>query len=305
MAAKASSSSFEISADGPVLSLINKRIRALRKKLNRISQMEESLSRGKSLNREQQETLRSKSFVVAGIDELERLRQPLLQAVDQEIQIALDKSDHSFGTQSEDRAAEEENVERAATDESGVVAAVADLLKLLYFGSIFDVRTLSMAHDNMLTRTHERNCCLSYDYVTDDEAAGDPLKDLDLDLIALMGGLLISRPVHSNMSHKDSLQMCVERAKMWLTNSDQPIEPNFSITYAGLRQKLNKIMASDYFTTTPEIKAPVEVAAVMGNYTSFQDLLHGSIIPHVGFTGPVEGSAADSEQEVIQRGGWF
>lgn len=29
-------------------------------------------------------------------------------------------------------------------------------------------------------------------------------------------------------------------------------------------------MASDYFTTTPEMKAPVEVAAAAGNYTSYQ-----------------------------------
>lgn len=230
MAANASSTSSEIACDGPVLSVLNKRIRALRKKLNRITQMEESLSRGKSLNKEQQETLRSKSSVVAGIDELERLRQPLTLAVDQEIQIALEKNDHALEAQSEDRAAEEEEVEveRATTDETRVVSAVADLLKLVYFGSLFDVSTLSMAHDNLLTRTHERNCCLSYDYVTDDEA--EPLKDFDFDLIALMGGLLISRPVHSPLSHKDSLQMCVERAKLWLANSDQPIEPNSSIT---------------------------------------------------------------------------
>ena len=29
-------------------------------------------------------------------------------------------------------------------------------------------------------------------------------------------------------------------------------------------------MASDYFTTTPEMKAPVDVAAAAGNYTSYQ-----------------------------------
>jgi hypothetical protein len=39
---------------------------------------------------------------------------------------------------------------------------------------------------------------------------------------------------------------------------------------AELREKLNKIMASDYFTTTPEIKAPVEMAAAAGNYVPFQ-----------------------------------
>ena len=66
----------------------------------------------------------------------------------------------------------------------------------------------------------------------------------------------------------------------------------------GLREKLNKIMASDYFTTTPQIIAPIQVAAAVGNFTSFQDLLHRSIIPHAGVIGPVEGSASGSEQEV-------
>lgn len=67
---------------------------------------------------------------------------------------------------------------------------------------------------------------------------------------------------------------------------------------AGLKQKLKKIMASDYFTTTPEIRAPVEVAAAVGNYTSFQVPLHDSMIPQVGFTVSLEGSAAEFEQEV-------
>lgn len=57
-------------------------------------------------------------------------------------------------------------------------------------------------------------------------------------------------------------------------------------------------MASDYFTATPEIKAAVEVAAAVGNYTSFQVPVHGSVIPQVGFSVPVEGSAAEYEQEV-------
>ncbi|XP_042052922.1 uncharacterized protein LOC121798138 [Salvia splendens] len=306
MAAIPSSHSSVTATDGPVLTLLNKRIRALRKKLNRISQMEESLSRGKSLNKEQEEALRSKSFIVPLIDELERFRRPLLQAVDQEIQIALEKSDHVSETQSEDKKAQEKSVERSESDESGVVSsAVADLLKLVYFGSMFDVRTLSMAHDNFMRRTHERNCCLSYDYVTDDDAAGDPLNDFDLDLVALLGGLLTSRPPHSHLSHKDTLKMCVERANLWLSNSNQPIQPNSSVTYTGLREKLNKIMASDYFTTTPQIIAPIQVAAAVGNFTSFQGLLHRSIIPHVGVIGPVESSAAGSEQEVMQRGRWF
>ena len=66
--------------DGPVLSVVSKRLRALRKKYNRITQMEESLAAGKTLNREQEEVLRSKPVVAALIEELERLRAPLASA---------------------------------------------------------------------------------------------------------------------------------------------------------------------------------------------------------------------------------
>ncbi|KAK4402919.1 hypothetical protein Sango_1032600 [Sesamum angolense] len=368
--AVALSSSSEVGSDGPVLNLINKRLRALRKKLNRISQMEESVSQGKTLNKEQEETLRSKPSVLAGIDELEKLRQPLSQAVNQEIQLALEKNKQSPETATEERTEEEGTVEPGADGEKDGVSAVSDLLSLVYFGSIFDVKTLMRAQDNMLTRTHERNCCLTYDYVTDDDAAGDPLQEWDLDLIAMLGSLLISRPVNSSLSHKNALQTCAEHAKLWLAKSEQPIDPNLNITCmrtfqllsnlaillvlilntcicsrkawfekccyyevlqnaltsfysvislvnfeiriivylfllmgtildAGLREKLDKIMASDYFTTTPEIKAPVEVAAAVGNYTSFQVPVHASVIPQDNFTLPVEGSAAEYEQETI------
>ncbi|KAK6133697.1 hypothetical protein DH2020_032607 [Rehmannia glutinosa] len=299
-AAASASSSSEITNDGPVLNLVNKRLRALRKKLNRIAQMEESLSQGKILNKEQEETLRSKSFVLAGIDELEKLRQPLAQAVAQEIELALEKNKQQPDALAAENPNEEEDVEPEAKAGVDEASAISDLLNLLYFGSVFDVRTLMMVHDNMLTRTHERNCCLTYDYVTDDDAAGDPLKEWDLDLIAMLGGSLISRPVNSSLSHKNALQQCVEHAKLWLANAELPIEPNSNITYASLREKLNKIMASDYFTTTPEIKAPVEVAAAAGNYTSYQVPVHGSMISPVSMTAPVEGSVEEYQQEEEQ-----
>ena len=76
-------------ADGPVLSLINKRLRNLRKKQNRITQMEDAISQGKPINKEQEEVLRSKPAVVAQIDELEKLRQPLAAAVLEEVDLTI------------------------------------------------------------------------------------------------------------------------------------------------------------------------------------------------------------------------
>ncbi|KAK3026642.1 hypothetical protein RJ639_040669, partial [Escallonia herrerae] len=251
--------------DGPVLSLINKRLRALRKKQNRITQMEEAVSQGKPINKEQEETLKSKPSVLAAIDELEKLRQPLSAAVADETQLALER--HTT-TQNPQDPPTPETLEKRADDD-----AIGDLLNLLYFGTMFDVKPQSEYTSTMLTRTHERGCCLTYDYVTDDDAA-DLLGERDLDSISALSGLLVSRPVDSSLSHKDALQRCVERAKLWLANSAQPIEPDSSVICkvalslfnAGLREKLTKIMGSDYFTTTPEMRAPVDVAAAAANF---------------------------------------
>lgn len=67
---------------------------------------------------------------------------------------------------------------------------------------------------------------------------------------------------------------------------------------AGLRERLNKIMSSEYFTTTPEMKATVEVAAAAaGNYPSFQVPVHGSIVP-ASVPLEVESSVSRSPEKV-------
>ncbi|PSS13547.1 hypothetical protein CEY00_Acc14158 [Actinidia chinensis var. chinensis] len=265
-------------AEGPVLSLITKRLRALRKKYNRILQMEDSVAQGKPLNKEQEDVLRSKPSVSAAIDELEKLRLPLAAAVADEIRLASSAAPSLTAATDEDDEEKQQNVAEIEPKVDRNHSVVEDLLNLLYFGTMFDVRNQNEFTSTMLTRTHERGCCLTYDYVTDDEA-NDLLGESDLNLISMLGGLLVSRPVDSSLSHKNALQLCIERAKQWLANSDQPVDSDSNVTYAALRMKLNKIMASDYFTTTPEMKATVEMAAAAaGNYTSFQVPVNGSVV---------------------------
>ncbi|KAK4762376.1 hypothetical protein SAY86_008144 [Trapa natans] len=275
------------STDCPVISLVNKRLRALHKKLNRIAQMEESLAQGKSLNKEQEEVLRSKPNVLASIDELEKLRPQLSVAVQEEVSIAIQR-------QRESPRSDEQAQDR---DES----ELKDLLNLLYFGALFDVKSQSDFTATMLTRTHERGCCLTYDYVTDD--ATDFLGESDLDAISVLGNFLISRPVDTSLSHKNALERCLEHAKLWLARSDKAIMPNSSITYAGLREKLSKIMVSDYFTATPEMKTTVDMAAA-GNYVPFQVQANSSSLQVTEV--PVEeqgGPDAPHEQKGEDEGG--
>ncbi|CAM8922343.1 unnamed protein product [Rhodiola kirilowii] len=139
----------------------------------------------------------------------------------------------------------------------------------------------------MLARTHERVRCLTYDYVTGDDDI-EVLEEQDMDFISQLGSFLTVRPLDSSLSHKAALERCVEHAKLWLAKSEQPIGPDTSITYAELKERLYKIMSSGYFTTTPEIKAPVDVAAAAaGNYGS-RDV-----------TGYGEGNFAQYEQQDV------
>ncbi|KAH9319963.1 hypothetical protein KI387_021732, partial [Taxus chinensis] len=71
--------------EGPVLCFINKRLRALKKKYSRILQIEENKSKGKTINKEQEDVLQSKIGVVALIEEFEKLKQPLSIAVKEEL----------------------------------------------------------------------------------------------------------------------------------------------------------------------------------------------------------------------------
>lgn len=254
-------------AEGPVLSLISKRLRTLRKKLNRIAQMQEFISQGKTLNKEQEEVFKSKPSVVAAIDELSKLRSPLSVSVEEEIRLAAAPP-------------------KVKEDQS---SSVEDLLNLLYFSSMFDVKSQDDFSSLMLTKNHERESCLSYDYVTEEDT--DMLSREDLDLISQLGGLLISRPVNSSLSHKHALELCVEHAKQWIANSDHRISSDANVTYAGLKAKLNKIMSLNYFTITPKIKAAVEMAAVARNYDSLQASEEDSMVFHA------EGSDEQDQEE--------
>lgn len=265
----------DVSSDGPVLSVINKRLRALRKKYNRIVQMEESLSKGKTLNTEQEETLRSKPAVIAAMDELEKLREPLASAVLEEVNLAIQQhqvstSDSAFTASTDSTSEDSEKKLDSNSDpksENEQLMLVEDLLNVLYFGCMFDVKSRQSDFTaTMLKRTHERACCLSYDCMPDDESTDviDLLGERDLNLISMVGGLLISRPGNSPLSHKHALQECIEHAKLWITKSDQPIVPDSDATYAELRLKLNRIMSSLYFTTNP-----VKVDAAAANYGSY------------------------------------
>lgn len=290
--------------EGPVLTMMSKRLRALKKKANRILQIEEQKKAGKPVNKEQEDVLKTKIAIAALIDEYDKLRLPLQVAVKEEVE----QRERELMTATLERREEEESVvdekEEASLDgkkeevayngnsreaapeqadaiadgtageggdnlaapsprdevvvreyEKGVLAAeesglrdyqsqehvkdgpfkdglsegeLADLLKLLYFAQLFDVRPQGEPHSMVWTKLHERSSCLSYDFVTDD--ATSPLIEKDLDALSLFGSMLVSRPPNVTLSHKDALQRCIQHARHWLDCSDDVIQNNLDIS---------------------------------------------------------------------------
>lgn len=202
----------------PVVALMNKRLRNLRKKLVRIQGVEASQAEGKNLNKDQQELLSSKASVEVLIDEYEKLQKPLTDALKEEI--AARSKEVTEAQEAAKKAADELAAEKEKAESADKAKAeqneVEEILKLLYFAQLFDVR--SQQESSMLTfmRVRERQACLSYDY-----SESSQLEEEDLDAIAQLGKLLTSRT--QNVSHEAALRMCVETARNWLAGQSEPI----------------------------------------------------------------------------------
>eukprot|EP00249_Psilotum_nudum_P022683 c28609_g1_i1 orf=92-1705(+) len=309
--------------DGPVLTMMSKRLRALKKKYNRILQIEDNKAHGKPVNREQDEVLKTKVAVAALIDEYEKLRQPLFAAVKEELaerekellaaSLERKEEEESMGGEKDSETYERDRKEsvnvpsgevRKDSDAQAVSNGdgrefpgseflheedhiqgqkrmveshglnnlpdghIADLLKLLYFAHLFDVRSQREAPSLVWTKVHERSSCLSYDFVTDDSTS--PLLEDDLDAFSLFGSLLTSRPPDATLSHNDTLQQCIQHAVMWLQNSDHPIRSDLGITYSHMRERLNRVLSSEYYTMTPELQTVSEQTAAAAATTAGQ-----------------------------------
>uniref|UniRef100_A0A8R7U4H2 DUF1618 domain-containing protein n=1 Tax=Triticum urartu TaxID=4572 RepID=A0A8R7U4H2_TRIUA len=202
---------FEIK-EGPVLSVVSKRLCVLRKKQNRIAHMEESVAAGKMLNQEQKELMHSKPVIAALIDELERLRVPLSTALTKELSTV--------------------PAPAAGSSSFGSDLSIQDLLALIYFGSLFYVKSPNEFIATMVARKNERSSCITHGYVWDDTV--DLLVENDLDAVSAVAALAAARPSSADgVSHHDALQACAHHARLWLTRADAPIHPGSSVTCEG------------------------------------------------------------------------
>uniref|UniRef100_A0A0D3HJN9 Uncharacterized protein n=1 Tax=Oryza barthii TaxID=65489 RepID=A0A0D3HJN9_9ORYZ len=83
------------------------------------------------------------------IDELKRMRALLTIALAEELSSRPARSPSAV----------------ASSSSSSVDLSIEDLLVLIYFGSLFDVKPQTEFVATMLVRSKERDCCITFDYV--------------------------------------------------------------------------------------------------------------------------------------------
>lgn len=358
-------------AEGPVMLMMSKRLRALRKKMNKINQIEDSRTAGKSINKEQEEVLKSKATVLLLIDEYEKLKQPLTAAVKEEhseFEAAFLES-QAKGKDSEEQAESAENfrqdqgeekvgdgqggVEQGGEDEVDLkgdgakqihrsldVPAASEagvgggeeggmggnelrvLVQALYFGSLFDLEECVGGEDVEIVswaKEQERESCLSYDPVTDDSTI--PLSKQDLNAIALLSRSIRSR-AQGVANHEQAVESCLHHAIRLLGRSPESFHKGLDISYGQLRERVERIAASAFFTKHSDVVKP-EVAAAAAASKQFvsevqggenHNILQPAVESDAGAGGVPGGSAAalalsgpsatsqDNGQAQLQRG---
>lgn len=204
-----------------VSTVISKRLRAFKKKANRIASIEEAILKGKPINKEQEDVLRSKISVLSVIDELEKLRGPVKIAVKEEVDEAekrtmltvLEKQSAGKGAlegEAQSIGQKDVNLDDLETSESKLRYQGADLLsfiQLLYFGSLFGLKS---AESDTSRNSRERASFLS---------ESSSLSEDDLDAISSFSSLFSSLSENFKSSHEENVSLLYGHFNRWIENS--------------------------------------------------------------------------------------
>uniref|UniRef100_A0A0E0R5W8 Uncharacterized protein n=1 Tax=Oryza rufipogon TaxID=4529 RepID=A0A0E0R5W8_ORYRU len=174
--------------DGPTLSVVSKWLHTLRKKHNKIIQIEEPLADGRKLNKEQGEDLLALIYFGSLFDvkpQTEFVATMLVRPKEWDCCITFDYvrpcrltrccslvppplAAHQCGKKTGERRKKRGKKKRWMENVTAVARvdlSIEDLLALIYFGSLFDVKPQTEFVATMLVRAKERDCCSTFDYV--------------------------------------------------------------------------------------------------------------------------------------------
>ncbi|QDZ22453.1 hypothetical protein HOP50_07g49940 [Chloropicon primus] len=284
--------------ENSVSSVFSKRLRALRKKLRNVEEIEKKVREGKTINEQQEEAIRSKPLTLSVIEEVERLKKTVeeeLQAKDKERERELRRAEREAERwrkraekhqqeKKEEKPAKKERASPGENSSAKVQEAIEKLLKVFYFGRLFDTSTgNNLAH-------YERAAYLGYDSLLDkeDAAAGGMtmMTQKHLDGLSAFAFYLSSRPMNQLLSHKQALEHCVALAKEYAEGGkrDRMEVPLSDGTLCNLEDMLERISKTGFYNIVPvlanassaaEATAAVEEAAAPPPANGPQEALGG------------------------------
>ena len=242
--------------------------------LRNVEEIEKKVREGKTINEQQEEAIRSKPLTLSVIEEVERLKKTVeeeVQAKDKERERELRRAEKEAERwrkraekyQQEKKEEKPAKKERASPDENSsakVQEAIEKLLKVFYFGRLFDTSTgNTLAH-------YERAAYLGYDSLLGKEDAVGGMSMMTqkhLDGLSAFAYYLSSRPMNQLLSHKQALEHCVALAKEYAEGGkrDKMEVPLSDGTLCNLEDMLERISKTGFYNIVPVLANPSSAEA--------------------------------------------
>lgn len=250
-----------------------------------VEEIEKKVKEGKSINDQQSSALQLKPVTLSLIEEVERLG----KAVDEvrgkasddgekELEKAVkeaerwrrrceklekEKKEHQQRARKEKPAAPPSASAAVAAAE----AAVERLLKVFYFGRLFDTSTgNTLAH-------YERAAYLGYDSLLGEDGPGPQvaMTQKHLDGLSAFAYYLSSRPMNQLLSHKQALDQCVAIAKDFVVLGTDKGKRGMEVplsdgTFCDLQAMLDRVSKTGFYNIVPSFQDFGAAAAVVNKH---------------------------------------
>ena len=263
----------EVSLTETVSTIFQKRIRALKKKVRNVEEIEKKVQEGKTINEQQEEAIRNKNITLCMIEEVERLRktvedevQAKEKAMEREItklereaerrKKKLEKQEKRQHQQQQEPQRKEREVPPKASAKPEAVAAapgpdldaaIEKLLKVFYFGRLFDTSSGALAH-------YERAAYLGYDRLLK-EGPMPQMTQKHLDDLSAFAFHLSSRPMNQLLSHKQALDHCTALAKEFVGANGKSKFPLADGTVCDLEAMLERVERTGFYSIVPTLQS--------------------------------------------------
>mmetsp|Transcript_9657 Transcript_9657/g.18146 ORF Transcript_9657/g.18146 Transcript_9657/m.18146 type:complete len:496 (-) Transcript_9657:1558-3045(-) len=248
--------------------VFQKRIRALRKKVRNVEEIEKKVREGKTINEQQEEAIRSKKVTLAVLEEVEKLEAVVKEKERERLDAEAARDKERKGKKEREvreqkekekkkKKLEEQEKAKAVEQEQDVDAVIEKLLKVFYFGRLFDTSTgNTLAH-------YERAAYLGYDALLNDPnfefGSGGLMAQKHLDGLVSFAYYLSSRPMNQLLSHEQALERCKALAKEFLSPQDpkgKGLEvPLSDGSFCDMEAMLKRVSLTGFYSIVPTLQS--------------------------------------------------